>query len=155
MLLKEQNWECELLFNEADPNSKLPQIVNIMDTLKLGNPYILPERFHGVQSKKQVKIELKLAALQAGFTLSPRTTKKTSKLMEGNGQFSSYLRLECTKRTVYKKNKKEHDNIRGDYKTRTKCSKDSDHRCTFALNVACRKIDSRWIIRPLPIARQR
>ena len=54
-----------------------------------------------------------------------------------------------------KNNNKEHDNIRGDYKTRTKCSKDSDHRCTFVLNVACRKIDSRWLIRPLPIARQR
>ena len=103
MLLKEQNWDCELLFNEAEADSKLPHIVNIMDTLTIGKPYLLPERFYGVESKTQVKIELKLAAMQAGFTLSPRTSKKSSKLMDDNGQFSGYLRLECTKRTVHKK----------------------------------------------------
>ena len=149
-MLHDQQWKCSMLFNEEEPTSKLPKIVNILDTLEKGVDYVFPQRFGGREAKNQVKVELKLAAIQAGFQLSTRSTKKDSDLIASNSMFSSYFVLGCTKHSVYRKNKRNSGNIRGIYKTRTKCCKDKNHQCPFVLSIGLRKSDNRWIIRHKP-----
>ena len=58
LLLHDQKWKCSMLFNEEEPTSKLPKIVNILDTLEKGVDYVFPQRFGGREAKNQVKVEL-------------------------------------------------------------------------------------------------
>ena len=63
----EQHWTSELLFNEADPSSKEPHVVDLLDKISTGVEYVFPNRFFGMNSTQQIKAELKVSANQCGF----------------------------------------------------------------------------------------
>ncbi|KAG7348303.1 hypothetical protein IV203_017008 [Nitzschia inconspicua] len=70
------DWDCELLFEEVDAN-KIgdPTKHNLCKCLKDGKGYMFPAKFHGLAAKEKLVIELKLAALKAGFCLVISSSK--------------------------------------------------------------------------------
>ncbi|KAG7373111.1 hypothetical protein IV203_033835 [Nitzschia inconspicua] len=64
------------LFEEVDAN-KIgdPTKHNLCKCLKDGKGYMFPAKFHGLAAKEKLVIELKLAALKAGFCLVISSSK--------------------------------------------------------------------------------
>ena len=62
IITAEQHWTSELLFNEADPSSKEPHVVDLLKKISIGREYVFPNRFLGINSTQQIKAELKVIA---------------------------------------------------------------------------------------------
>ena len=154
LLLQDQKWNCKFLFNEADPTSKEPTLVDLLDSVKHGDPYIFPSRFNGIEKQKEVIVELKIAAIQAGFNLTPRSSKTHQRLSRENSNYCSYIQMNCTNDCLYDKKRREQRLIKGVYKTRTRYQTDKNKLCPFKFNIGCRKSDGKRELRP-PITSKR
>ena len=73
IITAEQHWNSDLLFNEADPLSKEPHVVDLLKKISTGKEYVFPNRFFGMNSTQQIKAELKVTANQCGFIFSSNT----------------------------------------------------------------------------------
>ena len=144
----EQHWTSELLFNEADPSSKEPHVVDLLEKISTGVVYVFPNRFFGMNSTQQIKAELKVSANQCGFIFSSNTKSKEYYEKCKKGEFLNYITLSCRRNAVCDDNVRGKRDLLGAYKTRTYLSTTKQKRCPFKVNVALRKKDNRWVLRP-------
>ena len=148
LLLVDQKWNCCLKFNEADPSSKRPYVVDLMEKMRNGETYIFPRRLKGIEARKQLVVELKIAAIQAGFNLTGRSCKSKKQLELENSSYSCYIQLNCTNGCLYDCGRRQQRTIKGIYKTRTHYQTSKDKLCDFKLIIGCRLFDQKWELRP-------
>ncbi|KAG7340808.1 hypothetical protein IV203_024351 [Nitzschia inconspicua] len=82
-------WDCKLLFEEVDETTGETTMQHNLCTMRAkGVDYMFPAKYHGLTAKEELLIDLKLAALKAGFCLvingyegqkRLNTAKKTSR----------------------------------------------------------------------------
>jgi hypothetical protein len=115
-----KEWKCKLLFNQAvfNQGEEVAEDVNIVDLCEFlpfisvrdrkekqdyppGTNYMFPERFMGLAGKGLLLVELKLAAIQCGYSLAIRSSKVVS-MAESDRAFS--CTLTCLHGKVYSKN---------------------------------------------------
>lgn len=144
----EQHWTSQLLFNEADPSSKEPHVVDLLDRISTGVEYVFPDRFFGMNATQQIKAELKVSANQCGFIFSTQKKSEAYFAKCRNGEFLNYITLSCRRNSVCDDNIRGKRDLTGAYKTRTYLPTTKQKRCPFKVNVALRKKDNRWVLRP-------
>ena len=129
---KLKGWCCQLCFNIGDKNQSL--VNNEIDLCKVlsgDQPYKLPDRFIGIESKSNILTEIKISAMKSGFILvhwSPKSQKQLDK------KHLAYLSLQCQHGLKYTTEKKHNEKI---YKTRY--STENMQPCPFRLNIALMK----------------
>ena len=148
IITAEQHWTSELLFNEADPSSKEPHVVDLLQKISTGREYVFPNRFFGMDSTQQIKAELKITANQCGFIFSSAKKSKDYFSKCKKGEFLNYIVLSCRQNSVCDDSVCGKRDLLGAYKTRTHLSTTKQKRCSFKINVALRKSDNRWVLRP-------
>ena len=120
-------------------------MVNIMEKISTGVDYVFPIRFSGRSCYKKLRVELKISAIQCGYSLAQRTSKNTSKL--SNSEYAVYFTLYCRKHLLCDENVRGKRSIKGIYKTRTHLSTTKESMCPFSFNVGMRKKDNRWVLK--------
>ena len=140
-----KHWECKLLFNESIPNEKLPRLVDVGAVLTSGQDYVFPDHYSSHEDETRLVIEIKLACMQAGFNLVRRSSKSEELLTHIKSKFSRYIRLTCQKGIKYRPSKKNIENVRDSYYTNTFLCHDGCN-CKFAITLAYRSSDKRWLI---------
>ena len=135
------------MFNEEDPSSKEPRVVDLMKEISNGTPYVFPARFFGIASQQQLKVELKISAIQCGFALSQRGSKPDHYFeSRKRSECKSYFTMFCRKHLLCDEKVRAKRKLKGIYKTTTELSTCKDKVCPFSFNIACRKVDNRWIM---------
>jgi hypothetical protein len=109
-----KDWKCKLLFNQAEDGVEFVDIVDLCESLphisvrdrkankdySPGTNYMFPERFKGLAAKGVLLVELKLAAIQCGCSLTIRNSgAKTGPSSDREFQCC----LNCLHGTIYKK----------------------------------------------------
>ena len=83
-LIEEQKeWSAPFLFNTTDSThgnngnngNEESVLVDICSVLRRGVPYTFPNHYSGLDSKNRLIIELRVAAIKAGFNLTKRSSK--------------------------------------------------------------------------------
>ena len=74
-----------MIFNEADSKHDPPKFVDLCEKMTGWKDYYFPIRFLGMGAMKQLRTELKVAAMKAGFKLSicgSKSNKKSGKFVD-------------------------------------------------------------------------
>ena len=122
------------MFNQTDVSSDEPDVIDIFlkqQTSTYEKSFLFPIRFVGEESWEKLKLELKLAAMNAGFILSTGTTKTQSRLK--TGCFGKYIIMKCQAGKTYWKSKY----TSGRYDTYTCLSKIKERECGLSLKLCC------------------
>jgi hypothetical protein len=98
MVRKQKVWSAPFLFNTNDSNEedneKEPLFVDICSVLRNGVPYIFPNHYSGLDSKDRLIVELRVAAIKAGFNLTKRSSKSQVQLQKSK-LYGSSVSLAC------------------------------------------------------------
>ena len=90
-------WEYEFLLNKNNKDVDKPRLVDIIQQ-SVNDHYTFPHHYSGLESKNQLIVDLKLAAMQAGFNLKVKTSKTGSQLKKGS--YDDWLTICCKKTFV-------------------------------------------------------
>ena len=106
LIEKQKKWSAPFLFNTNDSTkdnneNEQPVWVDICSVLKRGVPYTFPSHYLGLDSKERLIIELRVAAIKAGFNLTKRSSK-SKKELEKSKQYGSVITLTCQKGQLHK-----------------------------------------------------
>ena len=129
-----KTWSNKMMFNQTDKSIDEPEMIDLFleqHTSTYKKPFCFPVRFFGEESWDNLKLELKLAAMSAGFILSTGTTKPTSKLK--TGCFGQYIIMICQVGRAYRKS----SCASGRYDTNTCLSKTKGSKCGLSLKFCC------------------
>jgi hypothetical protein len=115
-----KDWKCKLLFNQAvfNQGEEGAEDVDIVDLCEFlphinvrdrkenqdyppGTNYMFPERFEGLAGKGLLLVELKLAAIQCGYSLAIRNSNSVT---NAKSDRAFYISLSCLHGTMYSKN---------------------------------------------------
>jgi hypothetical protein len=115
-----KDWKCKLLFNQAvfnqgEDGAEDVDIVDLCEFLPYigvrdrkenkdyppGTNYMFPERFKGLAGKGLLVVELKLAAIQCGYSLAMRTSKVET---NAKSDRAFHCSLNCLHGKIYRKN---------------------------------------------------
>ena len=106
LIEKQKEWSAPFLFNTNDSTKdnnedEQPVFVDICSVLKRGVPYTFPNHYSGLDSKDRLIIELRVAAIKAGFNLTKRSSK-SKKQLEKSKNYGSVITLTCQKGQLHK-----------------------------------------------------
>ena len=102
-LIEEQKeWSAPFLFNTTDSThgnngnngNEESVLVDICSVLRRGVPYTFPNHYSGLDSKNRLIIELRVAAIKAGFNLTTRSSK-SKKELDRSKHYGSVITLTC------------------------------------------------------------
>ena len=129
-----KTWSNKMMFNQTDKFIDEPDMIDLFQeqrTCTYKKPFLFPIRFVGEESWDNLKLELKLAAMSAGFILSTGTNIPPSKLK--TGCFGQYITLICQAGRAYRKS----SCASGRYDTNTCLSKTKGSKCGLSLKFCC------------------
>ena len=106
LIEKQKEWSAPFLFNTNDSTKdnnedEQPVFVDICSVLKRGVSYTFPNHYSGLDSKDRLIIELRVAAIKAGFNLTKRSSK-SKKQLEKSKNYGSVITLTCQKGQLHK-----------------------------------------------------
>ena len=98
LVKKQKVWSEPFLFNindsKEDNNEQQPVFVDICSVLRTGVPYTFPSHYSGLDSKDRLIVELRIAAIKAGFNLTKRSSKSEVQLRRSK-LFACSVTLAC------------------------------------------------------------
>jgi hypothetical protein len=154
-----KKWTCQILFEEANfstskndgNDSTIVDLVALQDAKLppiIGYPprtrYMFPERFIGIESRKALIVEIKIAAIKCGFNLVVRNSKPGR-----SNDIALVVRLACERMMVYKEPKS--NSVKTNYKTSTKRSADKESCCHFSISIFLQKSSACKELLPAPL----
>ncbi|KAG7342403.1 hypothetical protein IV203_007496 [Nitzschia inconspicua] len=93
-------WECSILIHDVDETTGKPVLYDICECLAMGWEFKFPARYRGLAARKQLVIELKLAAILSGFCLSTRTSAMERN--SGHIKRRAFVTLFCEKGKLHR-----------------------------------------------------
>jgi hypothetical protein len=152
-----KDWKCKLLFNQEEEGAKGVDIVDLCEFLPSisvrgrkenkdyppGTNYMFPERFKGLAGKELLLVELKLAAIQCGYSLSIRNSKAET---NAKSDRAFHCSLSCLHGKIYRENSSHQKNkTKTKYRTSTKRPTDKRFLCPFKIKLFLQKESAdRW-----------
>ena len=125
-------------FNFEDSIDQPETRIDVCTTISASQPYVLPNRFLGLDAKTKLLTELKISAMKVGFALVHRLSKSKKQL---DAKYDAYLSLHCQYGPKYTGKEKTYKQV---YKTKY-CTKRNEP-CTFRINIALLKDNQHWLI---------
>ena len=133
-----KGWPCQLNFNIEDSIDQPENLTDVCTIMSACQPFVLPNRFLGLDAKTKLLMELKISAMKAGFALVHRLSKSKKQL---DAKYDVYLSLHCQHGLKYTGKEKTYKQV---YKTKY-CTKRNEP-CTFRINIALLKDNQHWLI---------
>lgn len=143
-----REWKCQLNFNQAPTDSDEPEIVDLCKYLlpppsqdpsfPTGSNYVFPSHYTGEELRNRLVAELKIAAIQCGYSLIISTSK--SRPTTKDSQRGYQIRMACKhsipfnaqKDTTIVSDNFSHASSRVTYTQRQLCTQDT---CAFSFVV--------------------
>ncbi|KAG7363582.1 hypothetical protein IV203_026943 [Nitzschia inconspicua] len=93
-------WECSILIHDVDETTGKPVLYDICECLAMGWEFKFPAKYRGLAARKQLVMELKLAAILSGFCLSTRTSAMERN--SGHIKRRAFVTLFCEKGKLHR-----------------------------------------------------
>ncbi|KAG7371399.1 MULE transposase domain containing protein [Nitzschia inconspicua] len=151
-------WDCELLFEEHDDTTDHATKHNLCKHQANGFEYMFPDQYRGLEAKERLVMELKLAALKAGFCLvtnkyQSRKSLPATKQRNPNRVRALAIHFKCDHGTVHRQeaSKSKEQSTQPLKNTSAKRPLSRDQVCPFGLTIYMIREDSvvdagRWFL---------